>query len=205
MRTDAPTPRPHRFRAWHTRGNGRATPMPRSIGLLVTALASLAAVLPACTADPAKGYSFSSTYSGAVQSIDIPVFGNNSFARGLETELTSALISEVRKSTPWRVEQSAAAQSTLAGTITASTLRKLSTARSSGFVEQLAVEITVDFEWKDNRTGKVLVGRRSFSAAEAFVPARGVSGPVNERLEVGQHATIAELARAIVAELRSSW
>lgn len=178
---------------------------PRSVGLLAAALASLSALLAGCTADPAKGYSFASTYSGAVQSINIPVFGNSSFARGLETELTAALVSEVRKGTPWRVEQSAAAQSTLSGTITSSELRKLSTSRDSGFVEQLAVEITVDFEWKDNRTGKVLVGRRSFSAAEAFVPARGVNGPVNERLEVGQHATIAELARAIVAELRSTW
>ncbi len=186
-------------------GRRPAAPWPRSAGLLAAALASLSALLPACTADPAKGYSFSSTYSGAVQSINIPVFGNASFARGLETELTSAIISEVRKGTPWRVEQTAAAQSTLSGTITSSELRKLSTARDSGFVEQLAVEITVDFEWKDNRTGKVLVGRKSFSAAEAFVPARGVSGPVNERIEVGQHAAIAELARAIVAELRSSW
>ena len=161
--------------------------------------------LPACTTDPAKGYSLSSTYSSSVQSINVPVFGNASFARGIEAELTSAIVSEVRKSTPWRVEQSSAAQSTLKGTITSSALRKLSTSRDSGFVEQLAVEITVDFEWRDNRTGKVLVGRKAFSAAEAFVPSRGVNGPVNERLELGQHATIAELARAIVGELRSSW
>ncbi|MFN0011434.1 MAG: LPS assembly lipoprotein LptE [Phycisphaerales bacterium] len=181
---------------------------PRAWARVAVAFALLVGVgllLPACASDPAKGYAFSSSYDAGIASINVPIFDNTTFSRGIETELAAALVAEVRKSTPWRVDQSDAAQTTLRGSITSSELRKISTARDSGFVEQLAVEITVDFEWKDNRTGKVLVGRRAFSAAEAFVPARGTSGPVNERLELGQHATVAELARAIVGELRSGW
>ena len=61
--------------------------------------------------------------------------------------------------------------------------------------------MTVDFEWRDARTGEYIVRRREFSATESFVPAR----PSNERLELGQQAVVQELARAIVSEMRSSW
>ncbi len=175
------------------------------LAMLATGAGLLAGAGGGCTNDPKRGYTFNSTYSGAIESVQVPMFGNTTFARGLEAELTSAVVSEVRKGTPWRVEQTGAAQATLKGTITSSELRKLSTARESGLVEQLAVEITVDFEFTDNRTGKVLVGRRSFGAAEAFVPARGTQGTLNERIETGQHAAVAELARAIVGELRGAW
>ncbi len=42
--------------------------------------------------------------------------------------------------------------------------------------------VTVDFEWRDNRTGKVLVSQRNFSATDTFVASR----PSAERLEQGE-------------------
>jgi hypothetical protein len=61
--------------------------------------------------------------------------------------------------------------------------------------------ITIDYEWKDNRTGQVLLARTSFTSAEPFAPARGVA----DRIEAGQNAAIAELARDVVESLRSNW
>ena len=63
------------------------------------------------------------------------------------------------------------------------------------------VELRVDFDWQDNRTGKTLVARRSFSALDTFVPAQGTG----ERIEKGQHGVIQQLARDLVAELRTTW
>ncbi len=154
-----------------------------------------------CSSDPREGYSFSSTFREDITSISVPVFTNTTYSRGLDVELTEAVVSELRKSTSWRIVQEETAQTTLRGTITSAELRKLSTARDSGLVEDLGVTLTVDFEWKDNRTGKVLTARRGFSATRAFAPARGVG----ERIEVGQNAAVQVIARDIVAEMRSGW
>ncbi len=174
---------------------------PSAIRLARILLAAATASLAGCAADPRQGYSFESSYAQNVQSISVPVFRNSTFSRGIDVELTEAVIAELRKSTPYAIVQSDSPQTTLRGTITNSELRKLSTGRTTGLVEELAVVMTVDFEWKDNRNGKVMVARRGFTASGAFAPAQGV----NERLETGQHGAIQELARAIVNEMRSGW
>ncbi len=177
--------------------------MHRSTATVLAACVSLALVA-GCASDPTQGYSFGSTYDQSIQTVSVPVFGNSSFSRGLEIQLTDAIIKEIQATTPWRVvtgDGGGGGQATLAGTITSTELDKLSTARTSGLAQEVAVRVSVDFDFKDNRTGRVLVSRRSFVASESFVPARGVG----ERLEAGQHAVVQELARDIVAELRSSW
>lgn len=80
-------------------------------------------------------------------------------------------------------------------------LRPLSTGRQTGMVQELSLEVVCDFTWKDNRSGKVLVAQRNFMAARSFVPANGVG----ERIEIGEDAAVQQLARDIVAEMRSGW
>lgn len=176
-------------------------PRNRTAAFALWALALAPLALTGCASDPRSGYSTQSTFSRQFETISVPVFRNSTFSRGVETELTEALVAEIRQTTPYTVVQSGSPQTTLRGTITSAELRKLSTSRTTGMVEELAVVLTVDFEWKDNRSGKVLVARRNFVAAENFAPSTGLG----ERIETGQHATVQELARGIVAELRSGW
>lgn len=157
--------------------------------------------LSGCATDPTQGYSFASTYRSDVKTIAVPVWTNTTYQQGLEARLAEAIVNEVRKSTPYAITEPATAQTVLSGTINSAELRTLSIGRDSGLVEELAFELVVDFEWKDTRTGKNLVARRQFSTARSFVPARGVG----ERIDVGQNATIQQLARDIVAEMRSGW
>ena len=169
--------------------------------LRLLAASLLALSLAACAADPKEGYSFTSSYDSTIRTVAVPIFQNPTYSHGLEVELTDAIIKEIQRSTPWRVAPEGAANSTLTGTLTNSRLRRLSTGRDTGLAQELSVELTVDFDWKDARTGKTIVARRNFIASEAFVPA----SPANERLEKGQHAAIEHMARDIIGELRSSW
>jgi hypothetical protein len=89
----------------------------------------------------------------------------------------------------------------LSGTIQDVILRPLTMSRRTGMVEDMAVQVVIDFDWEDARTGRPLVRRRNFTVTESFVPTR----PSGERLELGRQAVVQEAARAIVAELRSSW
>jgi hypothetical protein len=172
--------------------------------LFVVAAALLGAIVAGvagCSSDPTKGYSFASSFSNDLRTVHVPIFENPTFARGLEIELTDAIIKEIQRSTPWTVAASDSAQTQLTGKINDAQLRRLSTGRGSGLAQELAYTITVEFEWKDARNGKVLVSRKDFTASDSFIPTQGL----NERIETGQHGAIQRLARDIVAELRSNW
>lgn len=176
--------------------------MNRRTGNVLFAVALLSCCVAAgCASDPTRGYSFESSYSTDVRTVHVPIFENPTFARGVEIELTDAIIKEIQRVTPWTVVAAESAQTSLTGRITEAELRRLSTGRDTGIAQELAYSVTVEFEWKDNRTGRVLTSRRGFRASDTFVPARGVG----ERIEHGQRGAVQRLARDIVAELRSNW
>lgn len=162
---------------------------------------ALAALLTAsCASDPSEGYAMGSGHRRDVRSVRVPVWENRTFIPGLEAQLTEALIKEIQRSTPWVVVNSGAT-TTLDGTITAADLRKIGTDPDTGLVQDMAVDIAVDFVWTNNRTRRALIDRRNFRAQGSFVPTRGVGEPI----EVGQLNALESLARDIVHELRSNW
>jgi hypothetical protein len=169
----------------------------------VLPLTLLAAVpwLGACTSNPDDGYSFTPAYDRSVDSVYVPIFVNDTFSHGIETDLTNAIVKQLKTATPWKVTSESAAQTTLTGRVVESRLQAMSLARTSGLVQEQAVILTIEFEWKDNRNGKTLVSRKNFTASEIFVPSQGV----NERLAAGQDGAIQKLARGVVEEMRSSW
>lgn len=147
------------------------------------------------------GYTFTDAYRTDVRTVAVPVFENSTYSHGLEFILTDALIKEIHRTTPWRVAPTDAADTILSGTITSAEMRRLSRGRETGMAQEVAFEIAVTFEWKRSATGEVLVSRRNFRAADPFVPARGA----RERLNLGERSAADQMARDIVAELRSSW
>lgn len=155
----------------------------------------------ACASDPRRGYSFASAMPEGVSTVQVPVFENYTFDVGLEAELTEAVIKELQRSSGVRVVQGAGADSTLRAAITASDLRRLTLERGTGMVQEVALTITIDFDWKDNRSGRILTSRRNFAASDTFVPAR----PTGETIDTGRHAAVQRLARDVVAELRTGW
>lgn len=170
--------------------------------VLSSCLCAFVLMIPAgCSSDPRRGYSFASTYPAGVKSVRVPVFENNTYEIGLESQVTEAVIKEMQRSSGLKVVQAADADSTLRAVITRAEMRRLSTGRGVGLVQELGVIVSVDFEWVDNRSGKVLLSRRGFAAADNFVPAR----PTGERLETGQRGAVQRLARDLVSELRMAW
>lgn len=157
--------------------------------------------LSGCADDPHQGYSFSQSFRTDVKTVSVPVWSNNTFYHGIESKLAQALVTEINKTTPYRVTSGEAASTVLEGTITSVEMKKLSTGRDTGLGQELSLEVVCDFSWKDNRTSKVLTARKNFSAAKSFAPAKSVG----ERIEVGEDAAIQQLAKDIIAEMRSGW
>lgn len=168
--------------------------------LRLGAIAGLASMLGACANDPARGYAFGSAHSEDIRTIEVPIFENDSYDTGIEPLLTEALVKEIQRTTPWRVVPGTG-DTRLEAAVRDAGYARLSRASGTGLTQEGLRDLTVDFVWRDNRTGDVLATRRGLRVHSAFVPQRGVGEPA----DVGQWNAAEELARAIVLELRAVW
>lgn len=146
-------------------------------------------------------YTASSLYSNKYRSVAIPIFHNKTLYTGVERDITDALIKEIQSRTPYVVRSSGNADTILNGIIVSVEKTRLSQLKGSGLVEDNIISITIDFEWKDARSGEIIVQRRHFEAGDVYIPAQ----PVAERPQIGLWAVSQELATDIVSTMREAW
>ena len=165
-------------------------------------LASAALLAAACDTTPtAGGYEMRSRFPAQYRTVAVTLFRNETQDRPLNGQLTEALIKEVQAMTPYHLSSDARADTLLRGTVRRRNLQELSKSRSTGLSEEMLYEVTVDWEWIDQRTGKVIVARNGFSASALFVPSR----PASEPTEIGRFAVVQNLATDIVANMQGNW
>lgn len=147
------------------------------------------------------GYAAASLYPEKYHTIAVSIFDNKTFVTGIERDITDAVIKEIQKRTPYAVLNAESAETELSGTITGVEKTRLNRASGSGLVREMLLSVTVDFKWKDRRTGKMIVERRQFSAGDEYIP----SIPVGERPEIAEFGVADQLAQQIVAAMRDQW
>lgn len=158
-------------------------------------------MLVAATAPLGCGYRHGELYPAEVRAVALPIFDNRTFWRGVEFDLTEALAKEIELRTPYKIVRRGAADTTLTGTITDIQRRVASVRRVGGMPQELELTITVDFEWRSERSGDTLRKRQGFSAVGRQVAAQ----PVGEPYQSAQHQAVAMLAREIVSAMRADW
>lgn len=147
------------------------------------------------------GYSATETFAGDYRTVSLPIFENRTFYKGVEYDLAEALTKEVEARTPYRVSRPGSADTILEGRIIAVTQRLASRTRDAGLPEVMEVVVTVEFQWKDLRSGEMILDRKGFSAVGQYVP----TTPLGEPFIVAQHDAVARLATDIVDTMRSPW
>jgi len=168
---------------------------------LLIAAAWVSAAPAGCASDPTAGYSTLSTFPQGYATVAVPIFENTTFHRNLEFDLADALIKEIEARTPYKVVPNARADTILTGRITDVEIDQLSKSRQTGLSEEVVLGVTIDFEWKDARTGEILQARREFATHALFVP----SPPSGEPIEFGEFAVIQRIASDVVDEMRARW
>lgn len=169
--------------------------------LIAMTMAAATLGLAGCSSDPTKGYSTTSIYPTDIRTVAIPIFSSDSYTRDVEFELTDALIKEVEARTPYKVVPADRADTVILGQVRKIALDQLSKSRQTGLSEEVIVSVTIDFQWKDQRSGKPLIERKGFTGNALFVP----SEPSSEPIELGQFAVVQQLAQDIVSEMQSDW
>ncbi|MEM1099002.1 MAG: LPS assembly lipoprotein LptE [Planctomycetota bacterium] len=161
------------------------------------------------------GYTTAELYRDDVSSVALPIFENRTFERGVEADLAEALAKEVQRRTPYAVASSAgggaSGDTELVGTITAVRRQRLARTADTGLPQELEVRLIADVQWRDRRSGDVLMERRGLEEVGRYIPAGNVSagvdggGVLGEPFVVAQHAAVSRLAQAIVDAMRADF
>jgi hypothetical protein len=147
----------------------------------------------------APGYGWSSLYRTDVRTVAVPIFTNKTFHRGVEFYLTKAIVSNLEAQTPYKVVPQERADTMLEGEITRIRARTISDERRAAIPQEQLYLVTVNFTWKDLRTGKILAQQRNYEQTSHWYPTLG------EGAFVAEQQNVERLAQAIVHELQAPW
>jgi hypothetical protein len=149
--------------------------------------------------DDSGNYQWRSLYREEYQSVAVPIFTNLDFRRGIEMDLTKAVVQQIESRTPYKVEDRSKADTILEGEIVSASFDTLSEGRKNATPQDQLLTLQINFTWKDLHTGKILCERRQFEQSVAYYPTLG------EGEFVGRQQAIERLAIAIVQELQADW
>ena len=112
----------------------------------------------------ACGYAHKELFPTDVRTVAVPIFENRSFYQGMEFDLTEALVKEIELRTPYKVTDAGSADTIVHGVITAVDQDRLSRRSEGGVPQELELRITVNYVWKNLRTGQTLRQREGFDS-----------------------------------------
>lgn len=145
------------------------------------------------------GYHWNSLYREDVQTVAVPIFTNKDFHRGVEFRLTEAIIKQLEAHAPYKVVPRERADTILEGEIVSVTLGTISRDFQTNLPRETQLLLTVNFLWKDLRTGRILTQRVNFQTTNVYYQTLG------EGQFVGSQNAVEKAALEIVQALQSDW
>ena len=116
-----------------------------------------------------SGYSNQSLFSDDVSSVYVEMFDNKSFDRGTEYELTDALAKRIEAVTPYKIISSRdRADTIISGHLVSVSGAVLSSERETGRALEKEVQLTAVVNWKNLKTGELLIDNESVSATASY-------------------------------------
>jgi len=145
------------------------------------------------------GYSSQSLYPEGIKTVYVEMFQSKEFRRGLEMQLSEALVKEIARSTPYRNAPREKADTILTGEILEVRSATLGKDFMTDLSREQAITMVVSYRWKDMRTGKMLVQKEQFTQTAEYVP------PARQDFYQGSENVVNKLARRMVESLETAW
>jgi hypothetical protein len=146
------------------------------------------------------GYSNKSLFPEDVGSVYVEMFDNKSFWRGVEYELTDALAKRIEAETPYKIISSRnRADTVISGQIVSIDELWISTERQTGRPLEKEVEVQAVVNWKNLKTGELLIDNKSVSASASF------SEWQEQGFRYGSTLAANNLAQRIVELMEKEW
>lgn len=156
------------------------------------------AVLAGCGAG--GGYTNDSLYPQGIESICVDMFDNRSFRRGVEYTLSDALVKRITSETPYRiVSDKNRADSVMGGQLVSIGDSVLTLEREIGRPLEKEVVLAAVVNWKDLKTGRLMVNNVTVSAAASYSEFQGQDFTYASTLAANK------LAQKIVELMEDNW
>lgn len=152
------------------------------------------------------GYTVGNGFQSEVRSVHVPIFKSKSFRRGIEYQLTEAVIKQIQLRTPFKITSEEDADTRLVGTI--NDVKKTVLGRNQfNDARELNVTYIVNITWEDLRTGKVLAQNEvpvppemvQFTSQASFAP------EVGQSLATATQQALDRMATDIVNMMEIPW
>lgn len=134
-----------------------------------------------------------------IRTVALDVFQSKEFRRGLELQLTEALAKRIEAKTPFKLAKKDRADTILTGEILE--VRQATIGRDFRTVtpRETSETVIVNFQWKDLRSGEVLMDRPRFVQTVDYVK------PLGEDFYHASQRAMDRLAERIVEQMESDW
>jgi hypothetical protein len=153
-----------------------------------------------CGCAEMSGYSNKSLFPEDVSSVYVEMFDNRSFRRGVEYELTDALAKRIEAETPYKIISNRdRADTIISGQIVSADESRLSTERETGRALEKEVELRAVVNWKNLKTGELLIDNQSVSASASY------SQWQEQGFRYGSTLAANNLAQRIVELMEKDW
>ena len=145
-------------------------------------------------------YSNESLFPQGVDTVYLEMFDNQTFRRGTEYELSDALAKRIEVDTPYKIVSSRdRADTVMSGQITSIGETALSTERETGLILEKEVQLTALINWKNLKTGELLIDNFSLSATASY------SEYQQQDIKYASNLAANNLARKIVELMEVKW
>jgi hypothetical protein len=170
-------------------------------------IALCATTVPACGWDghfTLLGYSTRPNYDPTIRTVHVPIFKNATFWRGLEFELTEAVVREIQAKTPYRVEACAEdADTELTGVIVNYT-KNILNRNQLNEVREAETVLAVEVVWRDCRSGEILSQPRPAGMATGGVPTWDPGQPIPPPATAPARPVLVQSVGGFIPELGGS-
>jgi hypothetical protein len=169
------------------------------IGRRAAGLACAVSVLAAGCSEM-TGYSNKSLFPSEIRSCCLKMFDNRTFRRDLEYDLSGALAKRIESDTPYKiVSDQDRADSVMNGQILSINESVVTVERETGLALEKELQVTAVVNWKDLRSGELLLNSQSVTAAATY------SDFMHQDYTYASKLAANRLAERIVQLMEKSW
>lgn len=170
------------------------------IYLVLTGLVMTAFCVTLVSCNEFNGYSSEPLFNDEITSVYVEVFGNRTFERGVEYELTDALAKQIEAKTPYKIVSSRdRADTVISGYIGTVGKSSLTAERETGRSLENEIALNAVVNWKDLSSGKLLIDNKQVSAAASY------SEWQMQGSQYGSALAANKLAKRIVELMENPW
>lgn len=145
------------------------------------------------------GYRAGALYRPEIETVHVEMFASKEFRRDLEFMLTEALKKRINLDTPYRLAEREKADTILKGEVLEVRQAGFATDFRSRQPREKQLTLAVRVQWKDLRSGRVLVDQPVELQAVDYLT------PTGETEKFAQQRAIDRLAAKIVARMYDEW